>query len=210
MGTNYYIRKLPPKEKKEDLKKLIDINDFKNIREQVSQIYGSFCPLNMEDELMGEIHLGKRSGGWKFLWNPNIYQIRNGHTEWEDHNGIRTGHWVSESDTAYYVYPLTKEGIKAFIDRPDIEIYDEYEEKQDKEEFWNMAINWTIWEDHETGEVKEAWDADSYDKEFPNERKFSSRNEYTDFLESLGYKLSVCKQDFYADGLRFATTTDFS
>ena len=34
--------------------------------------------------------------------------------------------------------------------------------------------------------------------------------EYTDFLESLGYKLSFYKADFYSDGLRFSTSTEFS
>jgi hypothetical protein len=154
----------------------------------------------------GKIHLGKRSGGWKFLWNPNIFMIRSGHME--DHNGRRI--YVPDPSIPKYTYPLTKKGIKEFVDREDVEVYDEYGEKQDKEEFWNMAINWTTWKDHETGEIREAWDADSYAKEFPKERQFSCRNEYTDFLESLDYKLSFYKVDFYSDSLRFSTSTEFS
>ena len=203
MGTNFMARVIPTKERKESLKKLIDGDNFHDIREQVIQMYDSFKPLNMEDEIQGEIHLGKRSAGWRFLWNPNIYMIRQGHTEWTEHEGGRSGHWVQEPSTAYYVYPLTRKGIKAFIDREDIEIYDEYGDKQDKEEFWKEALGWSAWNGHE------AWDADSYDKEHPNEKHFSWENEYTDFLESLGYKLSKYKSDFYSDGLRFSTTTDF-
>jgi hypothetical protein len=72
-----------------------------------------------------------------------------------------------------------------------------------------MAINWTTWKDLKTGEVSEAWDAESYHREHPTERQWSCKNEYTDFLESLGYKLSEDKSDFYSDGLRFATSTEF-
>ena len=204
MGTNYYMRVIPTKSRRDALKELIDANDFNSIRQMTSDMYHSFRPYRMEDEIQGEIHLGKGSGGWKFLWNPNIYKIRNEHSEKIE---IEPGHYrydyIEEPDTAYYVYPLTKKGIKAFIDREDIEVYDEYGDKQDKDEFFKMAIEWTTWRG------KEAWDADSYDKEHPNERKWSCKNDYTDFLESLGYKLSKYKSDFYSDGLLFSTTTDF-
>ena len=46
----------------------------------------------------GEIHLGKRSGGWKFLFNPNYERY----------------------------YPLTKEGLMNFLKRDDVIIYTEY------------------------------------------------------------------------------------
>lgn len=212
MGTNYYAHIIPSKKRKKELIDAIEANDFSLIEKLTAEMYGSVKMYWGTDEIEGGVvHLGKRSGGWKFLWNPNVFQIRNGHSELIDNpDGSRSSRWIPEPDTAKYLYPLTKRGIKKFIDRKDVEVYDEYGEKQDKEEFWDMAINWTTWEDHETGEVKEAWDADSYDKEFPNERKFSCRNEYTDFLESLGYKLSTYKSDFYSDGLRFSTSTEFS
>lgn len=150
----------------------------------------------MKDEPTGYIHLGKRSGGWKFLWNPNIYQIRNGHMK-----EVEPGHfkYIPDPDTPYYMYPLTKKGIKSFIDRKDIEIFNEYNEKEDKEEFFKMALNWD----------KESFDSDSYHLAYPDEKVWSCKNEYTNFLESLGYKLSQDKSDFYSDGLRFSTSTDF-
>ena len=206
MGTNYYLRKIPSKERKKELYDAIGANDYSLIDKLKVEMYNSIQLDDNNNIIGGEIHLGKRSGGWKFLWNPNIFMIRSGHME--DYNGRRI--YVPDPSIPKYTYPLTKKGIKEFIDREDVEIYDEYGEKQDKEEFWNMAINWTTWKDHETGEVKEAWDADSYDKEFPKENKFSCQNEYTDFLESLGYKLSFYKADFYSDGLRFSTSTEFS
>lgn len=212
MGTNFYARIIPTKERKKELHDAIDENNISRVQTLVHEMYDSIYMDYGNDEIKGGcIHLGKRSGGWKFLWNPNIFQVRNGHTEYTDNgDGSRTGHWIKEPDTAKYVYPLTKEGIKAFIDQEDVEIYDEYGELQDKEEFWNMALNWTTWKDHKTNQVVEAWDSDSYNKEYPSVMsRFSCKNEYTDFLENLGYKLSKYKSDFYSDGLRFATNTDF-
>lgn len=202
MSTNFYARLIPTKERKKELHDAIDANDFSLINKLTNELYGSIQMNWMTSNYEGGlIHLGKKSGGWKFLWNPNIFQIRNGHTEWVDNkDGSRSSHWIVEPDTAHYVYPLTKEGIKTFIDREDVEIWDEYDEKQDKEEFWKMAITYK----------EDDWDSEAYYKEYPDHCHLLCRNEYTDFLESLGYKLSEYKSDFYSDGLRFATNTDFS
>ena len=205
MGTNFYARIIPTKERKKELHDAIDENNISRVQTLVHEMYDSIYMDYGEDEIKGGcVHLGKRSGGWKFLWNPNIFQVRNGHSEWIDHgDGSRSSRWIPEPDTAKYVYPLTKEGLKAFIDREDVEIYDEYGELQDKEEFFQEALDWTKW----NGE--EAWDSDSYYKDNPSEHRWSCRNEYTDFLEDLGYELSEYKADFYSDGLRFSTSTDF-
>lgn len=206
MGTNYYSRIIPKEEDIKKLHELINLNDSRAIREKTNELYGRFEPYNIEDKPSGYIHLGKRSGGWKFLWNPNIYMIRNGHTEETEPGHFR---FVPDPDTPYYLYPLTKNGIKSFIDREDTEIFDEYDEKQDKEEFFNMALDWITWEDYKTGLIYDAWDSDTYHEAYPEEKDYIYRNNYTDFLESLGYKLSKNKSDFYSDGLRFSTSTDF-
>ena len=212
MGTNFYARIIPSKKRKQELHNAIDTYNVSMVETLVHEMYGSIYMDWDDNEIKGGcVHLGKRSGGWKFLWNPNIFQVRNGHTEYiENSDGSRSGHWVTEPDTPKYLYPLTKAGIKAFIDRKDVVIYDEYGEQQDKEEFFKMAIEWTTWKDHKTGKIEEAWDADSYYREHPTENRLSCRNDYTDFLESLGYTLSKSKSDFYSDGLRFATSTEFS
>ena len=94
MGTNYYARIIPSKERKEHLKKLIDENKFDEIQKEVNQMYSSTTDYNDG----AEIHLGKRSGGWKFLFNPNFEKY----------------------------YPLTKEGLMNFLKRDDVIIYSEY------------------------------------------------------------------------------------
>lgn len=216
MGTNYYGRIIPTKKRREELKRLIDSDKWCTLREEIHRTFDSFRPYSMEDIPEGVIHLGKRSGGWKFLWNPNIYLIRNGHTEWEDHgDGHKTGHWIEEPNSAYYLYPLTKKGIKSFIDRPDVEIYDEYEEKQDKEEFFKMAVEWVTWKDLKTGEEREAWDSKSYTEyerqKNPNYKEYKCSGEYIELLKNEGFTMnSEAQSDFYSDGLRFATTTEFS
>lgn len=204
MGTNFYARILPTEPKKQHIKNLIDENDFESIISEVEDIYGRFEPTKNEDIIHGVIHLGKRSAGWKFIWNPNIYIIKNGHLEKTPYEGGYSVKYIPDPDTLFNVYPLTKKGIKEFIDRDDVEVYDEYGKKQDKDEFFKMTLDCTKW----NGE--ESWDSDSYNKAHPDEHKFNLRNRYTDYLESLGYKLSKYKEDFYSDGLRFLTSTDFS
>lgn len=211
MGTNYYARIIPTKKRKLELLKAIEENDFDKIKLEVSKLYGN---LEMDYETRiyegGEIHLGKQSGGWKFLWNPNIYIIHNGHCEWiEQEDGSKVCNWINDPDTYYEVYPLTKQGIKEFLERPDVKVYDEYNAEQDKVKFFEEAINSNIWQN------KEAWDSKSYEEyeksKNPNWKTFKCTGEYVNMLVNRGYKMiSETNSDFYSDGLRFATCTDFS
>ena len=202
MSTNYYARIIPTKERKKELYNAISFNDFRLIQKLTDEMYGSIKRDWDSDEITGGVvHLGKRSCGWKFCWNPNVFVIRHGHLE-DTPYGTRT--WVEEPSTAIYTYPLTKKGIKAFIDRDDVLIYDEYDELQDKEEFWKMALEWG----YEKDDI--GWDADSYYKDHPMEHCYLAGGELIDLLTAEGYKLSRYNSDFYSDGLRFATSIEFS
>jgi hypothetical protein len=207
MGTNFYARLIPTKKRKQELHEAIDNNNVSMVQTLVHEMYDSiYIDWNSNEIKGGCVHLGKRSGGWKFLWNPNVFVVRNGHSEWVEHSdGSKSSKWVKEPDTAKYTYPLTKEGIKAFIDREDVKIYDEYGEFQDKEEFWQMALNWTTWRD------KEAWDAATYEAENFGEHHYKCSSDLIDLLEREGFEFTsdTCS-DFYSDGLRFATSTEFS
>ena len=203
MGTNYYAHIIPPHYRKSDLCEAIELNNFKLIRELTDEMYSS---IRMEygKIIGGTVHLGKRSGGWKFLWNPNVLIIRNGHIEWEESSEGKLGRWIPEPSHLKYLYPLTKEGIKAFIDRDDIIIYDEYDEYQDKDDFWQMALAWG---------QKDGYDAASYEEHEEKEggyRQYPITGELTDLLIDEGYKFtSYSNSDFYSDGLRFAGFTEF-
>lgn len=201
MGTNYYAKIIPSKERKKELHDAIEANDFPLITKLTDEMYN---PIRVEYRkghiIGGAVHLGKRSSGWKFLWNPNVFVIRKGHLE--GNNGIRK--YVPDPSTLLYTYPLTKKGLKSFIDREDVLIYDEYDELQDKEEFWKMTLEWG----YEKDDI--GWDADSYYKDHPMEHCYSAGGELIDLLTAEGYKLSRYNSDFYSDGLRFATSIEFS
>lgn len=199
MGTNYYARIIPSKERKKELHDAIEANDFPLINKLTDEMYNSIRVEYGEGYIIGGIvHLGKGSSGWKFLWNPNVFVIRNGH--FEDNNGTRR--YVPDPDTPLYTYPLTKKGLKSFIDREDVLIYDEYDELQDKEEFWQMTLSWGNDKDNE------GWDASSYEEKHTS---YPVTGELTDLLKKEGYKFtSYTNSDFYSDGLRFAGFTDFS
>lgn len=206
MGTNYYLRFIPSKEDKESLIDLINNDQYSKIEESYHKMYGSL-EYDYADKMFkgGYVHLGKRSCGWKFLWNPNIFIKKNGHTEEIEYEDGSTGsRWITDPSETIYLYPLTKEGIKAFIDRPDVDIYDEYNVKQWKYEFWDMALNWGC-DNDDIG-----YDAGTYEEEHPEEKKYVCDSELIRLLEKEGYKFSsVTKSDFYSDGLRFSTSTDF-
>ena len=193
MGTNYYARILPTLEEKENLKKLIDSDDFYAIEKEVQRLYGE----STEYDKGAEIHLGKRSGGWKFLFNPNYERY----------------------------YKLTKEGLKEFLNKPNIIIYSEYfnsdngimeytddPDKADSKEylwtakqFMDMAVNWG---------KEDGWDGESYEKWESENRPghYYDYNIYKDPHESewieKGYKPSY--YNFYNDGLRWSTCCEFS
>ena len=206
MGTNYYAHILPTQEKKQHLKELIDSDKFNDVREMIGEMYDTISPDYNGGFVGGRVHLGKRSGGWKFLWNPNCYVQENGHTEWVEYgNGARSGHFVVDGREMVYLYPLTQEGLKKFIYQDNIVIYDEYGERQDKDEFWKMTFRMNT-----TSDGEPAFDSYLYEQKYPNEYTWICDNNLIRMFEQEGYKFtSRTRSDFYSDGLRFSTSTDF-
>ena len=70
-----------------------------------------------------KFHLGKRSAGWKFLWNPNVYRV---------------------NDSWDFTYPLTKQGITDFLNQEGMVITDDYGKTYEPDEFLAMAFNWCV------------------------------------------------------------------
>ena len=202
MGCNYYAHIIPTKERRKELHDAIEANDFPLVKKLSDELYGRIeLDYDTHEIVGGEVHLGKLSHGWKFLWNPNVFVIRQGHLE----DGPTGRRYVSDPSIHKYLYPLTKQGLHAFIFRKDIMILDEYGEEQDKDVFWQKALAW---------EQPDGWDFASYEE---YERKYSNYTQYpvtgelTDLLKQEGYKFtSRSNSDFYSDGLRFAGYTDFS
>ena len=198
MGTNYYARILPTKERRKELHDAIEANDYHLVKKLSDELYGRIeLDYDTHEIVGGEVHLGKLSHGWKFLWNPNVFVIRQGHLE-DTSSGRR---YVPDPSIPKYLYPLTKQGLHDFIFREDVLVYDEYGEEQDKEVFWKDALEWG---------QPDGWDSASYEKEY-KEHIYPVSGELTDLLKQEGYKFtSYSNSDFYSDGLRFAGYTDFS
>ena len=191
MGTNFYARIIPKEEDKQKLIDAINNNQYDVIENLTSELYGR------RDDYSGignEIHLGKRSGGWKFLWNPNVIKV-----------------WDSEAcDYAYnYVYPLTKEGITNFVMREDVIITDEYGEQQDPKEFLEMAFSWGEPNGYTGKTYEESHKEESGYKNYYWSKKYqrSMHSENDEMWFDLGYIVEY--YDFESDGLRFATSINF-
>lgn len=183
MGTNFYARILPKKEDKQELIEAINNDNPDLVEELTQELYGT---RNEYSGIGARIHLGKRSGGWKFLWNPNVIKV-----------------WDSDAcEYAYnYVYPLTREGITNFVMRDDVEITDEYDKAQDSAEFLEMAFNW----------CKDGLDGKEYQTNpmYAADRgTYYPDHERNNFWRALGYEPEY--YDFYSDGLRFSTSVSFS
>jgi TPP-dependent indolepyruvate ferredoxin oxidoreductase alpha subunit len=132
MGTNYYARIIPKEEDKQKLKDAIDNDRDDLVEDLVSELYSS---RNEYTRKGNKIHLGKRSAGWKFLWNPNVIRYCDGYIDQETKEFIPV--WKYDQ-----VYPLTKQGITDFCNREDVIITDEYGETFSAEEFLEMAFSW--------------------------------------------------------------------
>lgn len=77
MGTNYYLRIPPTAKRKKQLKKAIDNDNYSDIVSLVESTYqspGEYNPERVKNGNFGLLHLGKRSGGWRFLWNIHVYK----------------------------------------------------------------------------------------------------------------------------------------
>ena len=188
MGTNYYARILPTKERKEKLKKLIDEDKFHDVEEQFRELY--------ED---AEIHLGKRSAGWKFLFNPNYEKY----------------------------YPLTRKGLMDFLKQDNIIIYNEYfkynndrvfkyTENPDNskneylwtpEQFMNMALNWG------NNPNNPGWSGKEYEEWEQSEHGWRPQyliygDSHEQYWRDKGYNPEY--HNFFNDDMRWSTCCEFS
>ena len=129
----------------------------------------------IDENVESSIPVGHRAGGWKFSWSPYNKHLKS----------------------------LDVKGIKEFVYRDDVVIYNEYREILDKDEFLKMAFDWG---------KDDGWDSISYYKEHPNEPQLPA----TDYQRTV-YKFvnehfpdktikfeSSYQCEFYSDGLRWS------
>lgn len=106
MGTNFYLKIPIHKREKEKIIELVNEDKFEDLVEYVNELYKT-----------NDIHLGKRSAGWQFLWDY--------------HNGL------------YYKPEL--ESIKEFLKKGNI--YNEYGEKFTIDQFFKEELYGCLYKD---------------------------------------------------------------
>ena len=94
MGTNFYLRQKLSEKDKQIVIGLVKSDEYDKVREM----------------LPNDIHIGKRSGGWKFLWDHNYFQY----------------------------YKPSKESLIEWLKSG--QIIDEYGDEFTFDQFWNKEI----------------------------------------------------------------------
>lgn len=122
MGTNFYCKKINKKRRKEFSDSLNELSQYityniDNIELDLVEKVKEFIESN--SDLEEEIHLGKRSYGWQFLWDY--------------HNG------------KYFNSNL--DSIKEFLSQDDIIIYDEYGNFYEVEQLFNNELANCLYKD---------------------------------------------------------------
>jgi len=200
MGTNYYAVIKAKNELRDKLIELIangDTADYDTIVNMANELYGESVFNYGEKCLIGaKIHLGRKSYGWKFLWEHHLYTVDNGHVEETE---VEPGHtiikYVEEPKTLYSLYgDLTKDNIRSFLMRDNVDIYNEYGELQNKEEFIEWSFNTEGVDSLTCGKLRE---------------QKPLADEWREPIIMGGYQIEPGATDFYSDGLRFAAFRDF-
>ena len=94
MGTGFYARIIPKEDEKNELINKIINNKFDEIEDLASELYGNRNEYTRKGNV---IHLGKRSCGWKFLWNPNIIRYCDGYIDTETKEFIMPAYDITVS-----------------------------------------------------------------------------------------------------------------
>ena len=182
MGTNFYTKIIDSKEEKESLKRTF--NSF--LKGKISKD----ALISVINNSNKEIHLGKRSGGWQFLW---------------DHNNGK-------------YYDLSLKDIESFIkDKCFNTVYDEYGDFYSWKEFITKEIGSFLYKDnnHFNGESYEKYVIENpLEKwntigEIRLARETLASNKKTITIRNKNYEV-YCHDFTTEDGLRFADSTEFS
>lgn len=135
MGTNFYCRKIPTASEMTEMQKTLAERQYDKLQELISNS-------------AKEYHIGKRSGGWQFLFAPHIKR--------------RSG--FSDSGQIVSPWEETISSIKKYLSRDDIEIYNEYGEKFSFYDFWNEEIGYCLFNDPE-----KYINSEQYYKKYPSQ-----------------------------------------
>lgn len=123
MGTNFYLLKKLSSEKKKEAIKAVEEDNYDAAREILSDNGLS-------------THIGKRSSGWRFLWNANdfIYFKPNAESlkEW-----LKSGDIIDEYGRKYTYEQFINEEIGEFLDENLLHLKTYYEKERSREEYYS-------------------------------------------------------------------------
>lgn len=169
MGTNYYACTLPSSGISKYFKETLNAQKYLALKDDLlTYLNASIC------------HLGKKSIGWKFIWNPN-YRI--------DRAEYLAG---SPYIIKYMAYMFDKNSITRFILRPNIIIYDEYGDIVPKDAMLDIGFG------SEPGDLDSLDECDHIDTTLQT------------MFEQKGLLVRFANHCFESDGLIFSTATEFS
>lgn len=120
MGTNFYTRHIPTIKEREQMEAFLITSQWNKLKKVLEESTKSY-------------HIGKRSGGWQFLFAPHIC-VRNGIPQ--------TGRIVSPWEN-------TLASLQEYLSREDVEIYNEHGDKFTSNQFWNEEIGYCLYNDPE-------------------------------------------------------------
>ena len=121
MGTNFYLRiKLSQKEK-EKVVELLNLDDYDELREILPE----------------DIHIGKRSAGWKFLWDAHFFEYfepsKESLLDW-----LHSGQIIDEYGDKFTFEQFWNEEISRFLDKGyDLESY--YTTYPKEQSYWDFT-----------------------------------------------------------------------
>ena len=141
MGMNFYAKKITNKETKQrltniikddmptkqELYELINNGSIEDVSEKLYELWNNFS--TTYDKENKSIHLGKRSGGWQFLW--------------QFHDGK--------------FYSDNLNSIKEFLNNPDYQIVDECGDVFTTEEFLNDEIGHCLYKTDDLWDLEHYW-----------------------------------------------------
>lgn len=191
MGTNFYAKRKVSDDTLQMIKKSVDMM-FNAPSNQVCLMDIEHVKVLCENALeASDIHLGKRSSGWQFLW---------------DHNDGK-------------FYGLSLKDIHRFVkEECGNVVYNEYGDVYSWEDFINKEIGYCLYqgEKYWNGEAYNRWVLSDDVNDFNNTESMKRMaREYLNEPKKLiligGEEYESYCHDFTTkDGLRFASSTDFS
>lgn len=118
MGTNFYLRKKLSAKEKELAKQYIEDNKYDELNQLIPE----------------DIHIGKRSAGWKFLWDAHYFKhyepSKPALMEW-----LKSGQIIDEYGQEFTFDQFINEELNGFLDKGyDIESY--YEKNPKEKYYW--------------------------------------------------------------------------